>query len=74
MLLVAMNLVSLPASAATGADGNAMQAALKEIGTDLKEATDCEKDLLGYDNFKKDKSDGVTICLNNIPKDEPDAY
>ena len=60
--------------AATWADIDALQAALKEVGTDLKEAKDCEKNMLGFYEYEKDKTDAVMVCLNNIPKDDPDAY
>lgn len=73
-LLIFTSLLPVKTQAATWADIDALQAALKEVGTDLKEAKDCEDSLLGFYEFEKDKTDAVVVCLNNIPKDDPDAY
>lgn len=62
------------ASAATWPDVDALQSALKAVGTDLKENAKCEKGYLGFYLYKKGEYDEVVICTNNIDKDDPEEY
>lgn len=64
----------LCAAAATWPDIDALQAALKVTGTDLKEDNKCDKGILGYYAFKKGEYDEVVVCINNINKEDPDEY
>jgi hypothetical protein len=67
-------LASPSAFSATWTDIDSLHAALKAVGTGLKEYDKCEKGYLGFYAYKKGEYDDVIVCVNNIDKDDPDEY
>ncbi len=65
---------SLPLQAGTWTDIEILKKELQRTGTSTIEAKCNEKGVLSFYEYEKDKKDQITICINNIAKDDPDAY
>lgn len=73
--LALMSLVlASPLHAGSWADIETLKAELKKTGTATVDANCNEKDVIGFYEYEKDKKDQIVICVNNIAKDDPDAY
>ena len=62
------------ALAGTWTDIDALKEAVGKTGTSIVEERCADKSTQASYEFVKDKIDQITICINNIDKDDPDAY
>lgn len=60
--------------AGTWTDIDALKEAISKTGTTIAEERCSDETTQAFYEFEKDKIDQITICINNIDKDDPDEY
>jgi len=66
---------SIPkASAGTWTDVESLIKEINNTGTSVTEETCSDKNIHGFYELEKDKVDQITICVDNIDKEDPDQY
>jgi hypothetical protein len=73
LTLISFAFVS-PLQAGSWADIETLKDELKKTGTSIVEADCKEENILGFYEYEKDKKDQIVVCVNNLAKDDPDAY
>ena len=74
ILLGSCSLLLPAAMAGTWTDIDALKEAVGKTGTKVVERRCDDKSMQALYEFEKDKIDQITICINNINKDDPDEY
>lgn len=73
-VLLSTSLLTQAALAGSWTDVEALKETIAKTGTRVAEKACAEKTTQSYYEFEKDKIDQITICINNINKDDPDEY
>lgn len=73
-VLLSTSLLAQAALAGSWTDVEALKETIGKTGTRVAEKACTEKTTQSYYEFEKDKIDQITICINNINKDDPDEY
>jgi hypothetical protein len=73
-LFLGVVLPTYPAYPGSWSDVDMLKEELKKTGTLTVDKSCTEKGTLSFYEYEKSEIDQITICINNIEKDDPDEY